>query len=87
MPDLDGFALINALHADPATSDIPVVVLTCHDLTDDDKARLNGKITAVMAKGHSPPSDLGDLLGTINDVTGQRHRVAASVSTDDGWHG
>jgi CheY-like chemotaxis protein/anti-sigma regulatory factor (Ser/Thr protein kinase) len=84
MPDLDGFALINALHTDPATREIPVVVLTGHDLTVDDKARLNGKITAVMAKGQRPPGDLGNLLGTINDVTGQRYHVAASVSADGG---
>jgi CheY-like chemotaxis protein len=87
MPDLDGFALINALHADPATRDIPVVVLTGHDLTADDKARLNGKITAVMAKGQGSPSDPGDLIGTINDVTGQRYHVSASASADDSWNG
>jgi signal transduction histidine kinase/CheY-like chemotaxis protein len=77
MPDLDGFTVIAALHADPATRDVPVVVLTGHDLTDDDKARLNGKITNVVAKNHSEPGALGDLLGAINDVTGLRHQAVA----------
>jgi len=32
MPTLDGWAAIQRLHADPATADIPVIVVTGHDL-------------------------------------------------------
>jgi signal transduction histidine kinase/CheY-like chemotaxis protein len=51
MPDIDGFTVISALDGDPATRHTPVLVITGHDLTDIDKARLNGKILGVLQKG------------------------------------
>src|SRR5207244_9636362 len=50
MPDLDGFDVVAALHDAPSTRDIPVVVLTAHDLSPADKVRLSGKVLAVLAK-------------------------------------
>jgi signal transduction histidine kinase/DNA-binding response OmpR family regulator len=75
MPDLDGFTLINALHEDVRTRDVPVLVLTGHDLTEDDKIRLNGKIAGVLPKGDG----LADLVHTINEVTGRRTPVSAGT--------
>ncbi|HLZ07400.1 MAG TPA: GAF domain-containing protein [Chloroflexota bacterium] len=49
MPDVDGFAVVEALGADPATASIPIVVLTSKTMTAADKARLNGRI-AVLAR-------------------------------------
>jgi CheY-like chemotaxis protein len=71
MPDLDGFSLIAALHDDPRTRDVPVLVLTGHDLTESDKARLNGKITAVMAKGDGMPDTISQVIDMVNEVTGR----------------
>ena len=51
MPELDGFAVIGELKADPTTTDIPIIVLTGHDLTAADKRRLNGKVLGVVTKG------------------------------------
>lgn len=34
LPEMDGIEVIRALKADPATANIPVVVLTVHDLED-----------------------------------------------------
>ncbi len=51
MPDLDGFQVVAALRAEPQTHDVPILVLTSHDLSDADKARLNGDILGVVAKG------------------------------------
>ena len=42
MPDTDGFAVIDALRADPATVSVPVVVLTAKSLTEEDRSRLRG---------------------------------------------
>ena len=53
MPDIDGFTVIAALDGDPATRDIPVLVVTAHDLTEADKKRLNGKILGVVHKGEA----------------------------------
>ena len=71
MPDLDGFTVVAALHDDPATRDVPVVVLTAHDLTDADKARLSGKILGVAAKGPTAPATVHDWINKITHHAGQ----------------
>jgi signal transduction histidine kinase/DNA-binding response OmpR family regulator len=51
MPDVDGFALVRALKADPRTRDAPILVVTGHDISAADKARLNGDILGIVDKG------------------------------------
>lgn len=51
MPDLDGFEVVAALKADPATREVPILVLTAHPLSDAEKARLNGQILGIVDKG------------------------------------
>jgi CheY-like chemotaxis protein len=50
MPEVDGFDVVEALNADPATACIPVVVLTASALTAEDRSRLNGFVATVMGK-------------------------------------
>ena len=70
MPDLDGFGVIAALKADGATADIPILICTARDLSEADKARLNGQILGVVTKG----SGAGD---------GLRAWLAAAISSKD----
>jgi CheY-like chemotaxis protein len=65
MPDIDGFAVIDALHADPQTSAIPVVVLTAKSLTTQDRDRLRGRIEFVAAKGELDLSWLASRLTQV----------------------
>lgn len=51
MPDLDGFGVVGELKSDPVTADIPIIILTGHDLSAADKRRLNGKVLGIVAKG------------------------------------
>jgi threonine synthase len=51
MPGMDGFQVLDALKADPATADIPVIVATAKELTADEKTRLSTQIKALMQKG------------------------------------
>jgi signal transduction histidine kinase/CheY-like chemotaxis protein len=51
MPEVDGFAVVERLRADPATATIPIVILTSKHLTPDEKARLNGEIACLARKG------------------------------------
>jgi threonine synthase len=60
MPEMDGFAVMDALKADPDTADIPIIVLTAKELTQDEKQRLNGHIQALMQKGDFQSDDLVD---------------------------
>lgn len=65
MPEIDGFAVIDALHADPETAAIPVVVLTAKSLTAQDRRRLQGRIEFVASKGELDLSWLADRLTQV----------------------
>lgn len=51
MPEMDGFAVLEAMRAKESTSRIPVIVITGKSLTETDMARLNQGVTAVLSKG------------------------------------
>lgn len=55
MPEMDGFALIEALRLDRRTRAIPVVVVSARDITADERVRLNGTIEALYQKGSLSP--------------------------------
>src|SRR5262249_11016795 len=51
MPNVDGFAVVERLRADAATSETPIVVITSKTMTVSDKRRLNGQISYLAKKG------------------------------------
>jgi len=51
MPEMDGFAVLDALRAREDTAEIPVIVASAKELTPDEKSRLTGQIQALMQKG------------------------------------
>ena len=54
MPGIDGFGLVEELKLDPRTKNIPVVVVSAKDITEEERKRLNGHIQAVYQKGSLP---------------------------------
>jgi CheY-like chemotaxis protein len=50
MPKMDGFEFLNELRARPDWRDIPVVVITAKDLTEEDRDRLNGGVERIIQK-------------------------------------
>jgi threonine synthase len=66
MPEMDGFAVIDALRADSATQDIPVIVVTAKELTPVERSRLNGQIGSLLQKGSFMDDELlADVLGAL----------------------
>jgi signal transduction histidine kinase/DNA-binding LacI/PurR family transcriptional regulator/AraC-like DNA-binding protein len=51
MPEMDGFAVLEAMREREATRDIPVIVVTGQTLTESEMARLNLGVTRVLSKG------------------------------------
>jgi PAS domain S-box-containing protein len=51
MPEMDGFAFLEALRQQDAWRSIPVVVVTAKDLTPEDRQRLNGYVEQILQKG------------------------------------
>jgi GAF domain-containing protein/CheY-like chemotaxis protein len=50
MPTMDGFEFMDQLRGRPDWQDIPVVVITAKDLTDEDRDRLNGGVERIIQK-------------------------------------
>jgi CheY-like chemotaxis protein len=50
MPTMDGFEFMDQLRGRPNWQDIPVVVITAKDLTEEDRARLNGGVERIIQK-------------------------------------
>ena len=64
MPGMDGFALLHALRADPATEAVPVIMLTSGDPHDPDHIVRDPQPDAFVKKS----ADLGPLLAEIRDA-------------------
>lgn len=65
MPGIDGFAVLDALKADPETADIPVIVVTAKEMTPAEKNRLTGHIRTLMQKGDFMSDDLIDEIHAL----------------------
>lgn len=51
MPELDGFGVLETMHENEGTRQIPVIVLTGQVLTEEDMVRLNRGVQTVLSKG------------------------------------
>ena len=58
MPEMDGFGFMQELRTRPDARNIPVIVITAKDLTDDDRRRLNGEVARILQKGATSTDDL-----------------------------
>jgi len=50
MPDVNGFDVVEALQLHPDTARIPILVVASNRTTGQDRAKLNGYVTAIMEK-------------------------------------
>jgi len=62
MPEMDGFAVLEALKQSEALSDIPVIVVTAKELTAQERQRLAGQADSLLQKGSFTDLDLLDEL-------------------------
>jgi signal transduction histidine kinase/CheY-like chemotaxis protein len=51
MPEMDGFAVLEAMRVEESTRKIPVIVVTGQVLTEEDMLRLNSGVASVLGKG------------------------------------
>jgi signal transduction histidine kinase/DNA-binding response OmpR family regulator len=67
MPEVSGFDVVSALHAELATTAIPIMVLTSKEMTEADKLRLNGYVSAILSRASTGAADL---LGQLRQIVG-----------------
>ena len=65
MPDMDGFEVVEMLRGEPATADVPIVVLTHKEMTRADRDRLAGRINHIAQKGDLDRRGLIALVGRL----------------------
>jgi len=74
MPEMDGFALLEALKNDPQTATIPVIIVSAKDLTPDDEKRLAGQTSSIWLKGAFSTQDLVEHV--VDTLSGSDHSGA-----------
>ncbi|MDP9043721.1 MAG: HAMP domain-containing protein [Pseudomonadota bacterium] len=60
LPDMSGFELLGKLHAEPALTDVPVVVYTGKDLDANERMRLRSMAKSIVLKDVQSPERLLD---------------------------
>jgi CheY-like chemotaxis protein len=79
MPEMDGFEFLAELRSRPHGRDVPVLVVTAKDLTEDDRRRLNGGVERVILKrGYGPDELLGELRHALTTSVERRRGGADS---------
>ena len=68
MPGLDGFGLLRALRADPATESVPVIMLTAGDPHDPDHIVREPRPNVFVKKS----ADFAPLLAEVRDALTRR---------------
>ncbi|MBA8885862.1 HAMP domain-containing protein/CheY-like chemotaxis protein [Dokdonella fugitiva] len=88
LPDISGFELLERIHADPVLRDVPVVVFTGKELSDDESAALKRVAKSVVIKGVQSPERLLDetalfLHRVIADLPPRQQRMLQSLHETD----
>ena len=75
MPEMDGFAFVNELRQHEAWKQIPVVVVTARELSDEDRLKLNGRVEKILAKASYSREEL---LAEVSRMVRDCSRTAAN---------
>jgi threonine synthase len=65
MPELDGFAVLDALKTNPQTADIPIIIVTAKELTPQEQRRLREQTQSLIRKAQFSDNDLLDEVRTL----------------------
>ncbi len=69
MPEFDGFTVVRAVKENPDTRDIPIIVLSGKDLTNEDRSKLNGHVETLLKKElYTEEELLNNIVATLKRV-------------------
>nr|MBC8179638.1 response regulator [candidate division KSB1 bacterium] len=73
MPEIDGFQVIKKIRKEPKTINLPVIIVTAKDLTDQDKMMLNGNVASILSKNKSSLATLsGEIKRVLTEIDRQQ---------------
>jgi signal transduction histidine kinase/CheY-like chemotaxis protein len=70
MPDVTGFDVVAALHEQPGTANIPILIVTSKTITPEDRRKLNGLVATILEKGDF---DGSRLASEVRRAVSRRH--------------
>ena len=83
MPEMDGFEFLAELRKTPASREIPVVVVTAADLTEEDHRRLNVGVERVLDKAAYSRDELLEELRNLVAHYAGREGASGTHGNDD----
>jgi CheY-like chemotaxis protein len=75
MPEMDGFATIEALKANETTRSIPIIIVSAQDLTPDEQQRLTGQVEALLHKGIFTENELLEDVSRALEKIGREEKL------------
>jgi len=73
MPEVDGFAVMEAVKADETTRSIPIIVVTAKDLSQEERDTLNSRVEALLQKGLCQQQELlAEVATALERMTTER---------------
>jgi CheY-like chemotaxis protein len=65
MPEMDGFRVVEQIRDHPDWRDVPILIVTAKDLTEEERGRLTGQTQALLTKQKLTPEKLYDQLSAL----------------------
>jgi len=76
MPVMDGFEFADRIRRHPEWCSIPIVVVTAHDVTGEERRRLNGYVEKIVLKVGAPKNELlNRVREVLNNCAAPRHQA------------
>ena len=88
LPDMTGFEVLESIRADRDLSDVPVVVFTGRELSEEEDARLHSMARSIVVKGVESPERLLDetalfLHRVVTDLPPEKQRMLERLTNSD----
>jgi CheY-like chemotaxis protein len=62
LPDMDGFSIVDTLQRDTHLRDIPIILYSARDLSDEDRQRLRANIRTVVTKATMDQQQFAEII-------------------------
>jgi len=88
LPDISGFELLEKIQGEPALRELPIVVFTGKELSEEEEARLRLMAKSIIIKGVQSPERLLDetalfLHRIVTDLPGEKQRMLERLRQTD----